>query len=193
MLVTTKAKYVRISPKKVRTVLPIIRRKNALRAEAELKLVNRKAAQILSKVLKTAIADAEHNFNLKKDTLVVKEVRAEQGPVFKRFQPRARGAAYQILKRTSHIKLVLEGEESGKAVKKQTGPVDVSWDEIEKSAAEAKKAKAAEKPEEKLASSSSEKAEETAKPAAQESISTFNEQSSRGSNAVKRFFRRKSG
>lgn len=205
MLVTTKAKFVRISPKKMRTVLPLIRSKNALRAEAELRLVNRKAAGILSKVLKAAMADAEHNYNLKKDTLVVKEAVADQGPSFKRFMPRARGSASSILKRTSHIKITLEGTETGKAVKKQALPVDVSWEEIEKSAEEARKAAKAED----SATATTKTAEaKTKEPEAKtESLPTetkessletpkesWNDQFAKGSkDVVKKFFRRKTG
>lgn len=66
----------------------------------------------LLKLLKSAVANAEHNFNLEKRGLIVSEIRVDQGPVLKRFRPRAFGRAAQILKRTSHITLILESREA---------------------------------------------------------------------------------
>lgn len=108
MKVKSIAKYIRISPRKVRLVVDLVRGKNAEEALTVLKFVSKKASLPVLKVIKTAVADAEHNFNLRKKDLMISEIRADEGPTLKRFQPRARGVAYEIKKRTTHISVVLE-------------------------------------------------------------------------------------
>ncbi|KEI05026.1 50S ribosomal protein L22 [Clostridium botulinum] len=102
------AKYVRISPRKVRVVLDLVRDKNVNEAFAILKYTPKDAATIILKVLKSAVANAENNFNLDVNKLYVAEAYANQGPTLKRFRPRAQGRAYSIMKRTSHITLVVK-------------------------------------------------------------------------------------
>ena len=87
------ARYVRISPRKVKIVIDLIRGKSANEALA---------------ILKSAIANAENNLDLNKDDLYVAEIYADQGPTLKRVMPRARGMAFQIRKRTSHITVILD-------------------------------------------------------------------------------------
>ena len=103
-----KATYVRISPRKVQIVLDLIRNQPADKAMAILKFTHKVACEPVSKVLKSAIANAENNFNMDVSRLVVSEAHVAPGPVLKRIQPRAQGRAYRINKRTSHITLVLK-------------------------------------------------------------------------------------
>jgi len=102
------AKYVRISPLKVNYICREIRRKQVDEALAILRFIPKKGARELEKVLKSAIANAENNFNMDRDNLYVKEAYANDGPRLKRWRPKARGMAYPILKRTSHIGVVVE-------------------------------------------------------------------------------------
>ncbi|MCY6371554.1 50S ribosomal protein L22 [Clostridium ganghwense] len=102
------AKYVRMSPRKAGVVLDLVRGKNANEAFAILKYTPKEAATVISKVLKSAVANAENNFNLDVNKLYVAEAYANQGPTLKRFKPRAQGRAYSIMKRTTHITLVVK-------------------------------------------------------------------------------------
>ncbi len=101
------AKYIRISPYKVRIVLDIIRGLSYTEAAAVLKNTNKSAAPIVLKVLDSAAANAEYK-NISKSDLFVAEAFADQGPTLKRIMPRAKGRAYRILKRTSHITVILD-------------------------------------------------------------------------------------
>ena len=102
------AKYVRISPYKVRVVLDLIRNKNVNEAVAILENVNKAAAEPIRKVVLSAAANAEHNFNMNPADLKVAACYADQGPTLKRVRPVSKGRAYRILKRTSHITVVLD-------------------------------------------------------------------------------------
>ncbi|MCL2122217.1 MAG: 50S ribosomal protein L22 [Clostridiales bacterium] len=101
------AKYVRISPRKARAVIDLIRGKALREAEAILKFTVHKATEPIGKVLKSAAANAEHNFEMDKDLLYVKEAYVDGGPVLKRVMPRAQGRADIIKKRTSHITIIV--------------------------------------------------------------------------------------
>lgn len=105
------AKYIRISPLKVNYICKEIRGKQVDEALTILRFTPKKGARVLEKVLNSAIANAENNFNLDRDNLYVKEAFANDGPTFKRWRPKARGMAYPILKRTSHIGVVVEEKE----------------------------------------------------------------------------------
>lgn len=102
------AKYLRVSPRKANLVAKSIRGKKVDRALSSLKFVPKKSAVIMGMVLRSAIANAEQNPNIDVDTLFIKEVSVNQGPTLKRFRPKAMGRAGRILKRTSHIKIVLD-------------------------------------------------------------------------------------
>lgn len=102
------AKYVRISPLKVNFICDEIRGKQVDEALTILRFTPKKGAKELEKVLNSAIANAENNFNLDRDSLYVTEAYANDGPQLKRWRPRARGMAYPILKRTSHIGVVVK-------------------------------------------------------------------------------------
>ncbi len=103
-------RYARISAFKVREVTREIQGLPASDALSLLRFTPKKAALLISKTLKSAIANAENNNNLRVDTLVVKEAVAGEGPTIKRFRPRARGSASPIRKRTSHIRIILTDE-----------------------------------------------------------------------------------
>src|ERR1700686_2460518 len=118
-------KYARISPFKVREVTREIQGLPVSAALDVLAFTPKKAAFLINKTLKSAIANAENNANLKADGLVVKEAVVGEGPTFKRMKTRARGSGSQILKRTSHIRIVLtddvaiETRETRKAKREQ--------------------------------------------------------------------------
>ena len=101
-------KYARISPRKVCIVLDLIRGKDVAMARAILKNTPKSASEYLIKLLDSAVANAENNFNMNKENLVVSECYVCPGPTLKRIMPRARGSADRILKRTSHVTLVVK-------------------------------------------------------------------------------------
>ena len=105
------APYVRIAPRKVQIVLDLIRNKPADEAMAILKFTPKAACEPLAKLLKSAIANAENNFNMDVSRLYVAECTVSQGPTLKRIRPRAHGRAFRINKKTSHINLVLKEAE----------------------------------------------------------------------------------
>ena len=110
-------RYARISPFKAREVTREIQGLPVSAALDILAFTPKKAAFLINKTLKSAIANAENNANLKADGLVVKEAVVGEGPTFKRMQTRARGSGSQILKRTSHIRIVLTDEKPEKEQK----------------------------------------------------------------------------
>lgn len=101
------AKFVRVSDTKARIVLDQIKGKDVVSAKGILSYSPRYAADVILKVLNSAIANAENNLGMDVEKLFVEDVIANQGPTMKRIQPRAKGRAYQILKRTSHISIIL--------------------------------------------------------------------------------------
>lgn len=105
------AKYVRISPLKVNFICSEIRGKQVEEALAILKFTPKRGAKVLEKVLNSAIANAENNLNLDRDNLYVSAAYANDGPHMKRWRPKARGMAYPILKRSSHIGVVVKERE----------------------------------------------------------------------------------
>ncbi|NNC74372.1 MAG: 50S ribosomal protein L22 [Acidimicrobiia bacterium] len=111
MKATAHARFVRQSPFKVRRVLDLVRGLPVTEAEHVLALTNRRAADPIMKVLKSAVSNAEHNLALDADELFIAEAFADEGPTLKRFRPRARGRATRIEKRTSHITIVVGTEE----------------------------------------------------------------------------------
>lgn len=108
MEVQAKAKWVRTSPRKVRLVAQTLRNLPVSEALVACQFMPRAAARDVAKVIRSAQANAENNFNLVKDDLVIKEIRVESGPTLKRGQPRAMGRLFSIFKRTSHITAVVE-------------------------------------------------------------------------------------
>jgi large subunit ribosomal protein L22 len=117
MEVIAKAKNIRMSPRKVRLVIDVIRGMDATRAQTQLHFLKKAAALPVLKLLNSAIANAEHNFHMDKGGLVVKAVTADGGPVIHRWTPKAFGRSAPIRKRTSHISIVLASKDNGKAKK----------------------------------------------------------------------------
>ncbi|MBR2762499.1 MAG: 50S ribosomal protein L22 [Solobacterium sp.] len=107
MDVKATAKTVRVTPRKARLVLDNIRGKSVEEALAILQFTPNQAAGAIAKVVKSAAANAEHNNQMNPDDLFIKSCYADEGLVMKRYMPRAKGSASQILKRTSHITVVV--------------------------------------------------------------------------------------
>lgn len=102
------ARYIRMSPRKVKVVIDLIRNKSLGEAQAILANTPRAAAEPVLKVLNSAAANAENNLGMSRDNLYVAEVYANQGPTLKRYRPRSHGRATRIRKRTSHITIILD-------------------------------------------------------------------------------------
>ena len=104
-------KYIRISPRKVGIVCDLIRGKDVRTAMGILMATPKAASEVMVKLLKSATANAENNFEMDPEKLYVAETFAAPGPIMKRFRPRAQGRAFRINKRTSHITIVLKEKE----------------------------------------------------------------------------------
>jgi len=102
------ARYVRISPRKVREVVDLIRGKSVNEALAILKFTPKRASVPVAKVIRSAAANAEHNYDMDRDNLYIAAAYVDQGPTWKRIRPRAYGRANIIRKKTSHITIVVE-------------------------------------------------------------------------------------
>ncbi len=107
------ARFVRISPRKVRLVVDLVRGKSVAAADAQLLHLSKKSAEPVRKLIASAAANAVNNHGLIKDALYVKAITVDQGPTIKRFHPRAFGRAGTIRKRTSHISVELAEREAG--------------------------------------------------------------------------------
>jgi large subunit ribosomal protein L22 len=102
-----RAKFMRISPRKARAVIDLIRGKDLPEAEAILRFTVHKGSKLIGKVLQSAAANAEHNYDMNRDLLYVKTAFVDGGPVIKRMMPRAQGRGDIIKKRTSHITIIM--------------------------------------------------------------------------------------
>ncbi|GAA0323369.1 50S ribosomal protein L22 [Bacillus carboniphilus] len=107
------ARTVRIAPRKVRLVVDLIRGKQVGEAVAILRHTPKAASPVVEKVLNSAIANAEHNYEMDVNNLVISQVFVDEGPTLKRFRPRAMGRASAINKRTSHITIVVSEKKEG--------------------------------------------------------------------------------
>ncbi|WP_037331253.1 50S ribosomal protein L22 [Saccharopolyspora rectivirgula] len=118
-----RARYVRVAPMKARRVVELIKGLSASEALAVLKFAPQAASGPVSKVLASAIANAENNLSLDPDTLWVHRAYVDEGPTLKRFRPRAQGRAYRVRKRTSHITIEVESrpKAASKSRKSQKG------------------------------------------------------------------------
>jgi large subunit ribosomal protein L22 len=105
------AKFVRIAPRKVRIVMNLIRGKDVADAFAILKFTPKRGSKFIEKVLKSAVANAENNFEMDTEKLYVSTCFVDQGPTLKRIHPRSRGQAFSILKHTSHITVMVSERE----------------------------------------------------------------------------------
>ncbi len=104
--------HARISARKVKIVADLIRNKDVTEALAIVKFTPKASSEIIEKLLKSAIANAENNNDMKKDNLYIAEIYANQGPTLKRIRPAAKGSAVRIRKRTCHITIVLKEKEA---------------------------------------------------------------------------------
>lgn len=105
------ARYVRIAPRKVRAVIDLVRGKGVDEAFAILRFTPKAGSEVVEKVLKSAVANAEHNLELNRKDLYIAEAYVDQGPTLKRILPRMRGMANRIRKRTSHVTIVVRERE----------------------------------------------------------------------------------
>ncbi len=144
MPITAKLRHLRISPRKVRLVTDLVKGLSVEEAEKQLKFLNKKAARPVLKLLNSAIANAQHNASLAKEILYVKDITVEPGPTLKRWRPRAMGRSAPIMKRTSHINIILDQKE-GASVPLPTKPAEaITPEPIKKEKEEKIKAKPAE-------------------------------------------------
>ena len=108
MEAVAKVTHVRIAPRKVRVVIDLIRNKTVGEAVGILRNTPKAASPVVEKLLKSAVANAENNYNMDVEKLYISEIYADQGPTLKRIQARAQGRAFRINKRTSHITVVVK-------------------------------------------------------------------------------------
>ncbi len=111
-MITAKLRYLRISPRKVRLVADLIKGLSVIEAERQLKFLTKKSTKPVLKLLGSAVANAKNKANLVKENLYISNVIIENGPTLKRWRPRAMGRAAPIMKRTSHITLILDEREA---------------------------------------------------------------------------------
>lgn len=121
------AKTVRIAPRKARLVADLVRGKSVVEAMVILANTNKAASPLIDKVVKSAAANAVNNHMMDEETLYVKEIMINEGPTLKRFRPRAKGSASPILKRTSHISVVV-GEKVASVVEEVAEETEATED-----------------------------------------------------------------
>jgi large subunit ribosomal protein L22 len=124
------AKTVRIAPRKARLVADLVRGKNVVDALVILSATPKAASPLIKKVLQSAAANAINNHSMNEETLYIKEIMINEGPTLKRFRPKAKGIAAPILKRTSHINIVVAEKDNTK--KLDTDTVEDSVETSEK-------------------------------------------------------------
>lgn len=122
MAVQAKAKSVRISPRKANVVAALVRGRTVSDALIILEHTPRKAAKLISKVIKSARANATHNLNFKDESLMISEITIDPGAALKRYRPVAFGRAAPFKHRTSHIRVVVVGEQASKKSETSTSP-----------------------------------------------------------------------
>lgn len=132
MAVNAVLRFARIAPRKARLVADTIRGLSVLQAEVRLRTLEPRAARMLEKLLKSAVANAKQNFSLDPKELRVTQVLVNEGPRLKRWMPRARGSANRIIKRTSHIEVVLaERDEAARATPLKGKKSDIETKRVE--------------------------------------------------------------
>jgi large subunit ribosomal protein L22 len=115
-------RYLRVTPRKARLVLDAVRGKSADEALGILKFTPNEAAKYIRRLLESAIANAENNYSMDRDTLRLVRAYADNGPMLKRIHPRAMGRAFRIMKRMSHITVIVEEDEALRAAVAKTKP-----------------------------------------------------------------------
>lgn len=138
-------KNYRQSPRKVRLVADLVRGKTVDRAMAELSFLPKRSSEVVSKLIRSAAANAEHNFKVNPGELIISEIRVDQGPTLKRWRARAKGTASRINKRTSHVIVSLAPAKVKSSAAKTTEAKKADNPTAKKTAAKPKKA-AAKKP-----------------------------------------------
>jgi large subunit ribosomal protein L22 len=126
MEVRAHLRYLRIAPRKVRLVINLIRGMHVELAIDQLSVLPKRSSLPILKLLNSAVANAEHNFKLEKKNLIIKSITADEGPKLKRWQPRAFGRAAEILKRMTHVTIVLEDIAKSAAPKKGASPMSTT-------------------------------------------------------------------
>jgi large subunit ribosomal protein L22 len=121
VLVRAHARDLHIAPRKMRLVTNLVKNMNALDAIVQLQHTEKKASPMLIKLIQSAVANAKNNFSLDPQHLFIKSITADMGKVMKRYFPRARGSAFEIKRKMSHINIVLEERKKGKASKAKAG------------------------------------------------------------------------
>jgi len=180
MAVTCKLNYLKISPRKVRLVADIIRRKKVEEAQSILSFTAKKGAKPLLKLLNSAAASAKNDFQLDSSNLYISKITVDEGPKYKRWRARSRGIASPIQKKTSHITIALDEIIKGKKAKKE---VLKKEEKIRK--AEDKKEPEAEKPKK-------EKEQPNYRPEKAARLAGEEKPRLKEAKGIKRFFRRKS-
>ena len=133
MQVKANLNYLRISARKVRLIADLLRGMDIIEAESQLKFTTKQAGRPILKLLNSAIANASHNFSIEKDDLYISKIEVNEGPPLKRWIPRAMGRATPIIKRTSHISMILETKKRVKVKKKKKEkPETIKPEELEK-------------------------------------------------------------
>lgn len=135
MQIITRLNYLRIAPRKVRQVAKLIEGLAVTQAEQQLRFLTKRSAYPLSQLLRSALSNAEHNFQLIKDNLLVKKLLVNEGRKLKRFRPQAMGRAAPIQKKTSRLTIILEEKTSGlKAIKTKSASPSLGTDALQPSA-----------------------------------------------------------
>ena len=119
MEIKASAKYVRMSPKKLRYVLDLIRGMDVAQARDQLKFIKRRASGNILKLVNSAIANAKHNFELEAENLYIKEITADKGPTLRRWRARAFGRAAPLRKRSTHLVVILEDKKKSSIKKRK--------------------------------------------------------------------------
>lgn len=145
MQVQAKARGVRISPRKVRLVVNLVRGMSAKTALDQLRFMKKGAATPVYKLIHSAVANAVHNFGIDPNTLVIKSITADDGPTLHRFMPRAMGRATPLRKRSTHIAVILDGADSETKPKAK----EVAVEAVSESKKTTKTAKKADQPKKK--------------------------------------------
>lgn len=139
MEVRAKARYIRMSPRKVRLVIDVVRGLDVDKARNQLQFMNKAAAKPVLKLIDSAVANAEHNFKMKSDNLFIKSITADGGPTLYRWKPRARGRAAPIRKRTTHIIVALDEKEKPAEKKEIKKEIKKVTKKVKKPVSKAKK------------------------------------------------------
>lgn len=137
--VIAKLRYLRIAPRKVRLVLDLIRGKDVLSAAAQLEHLPKGSSRPLLKLLKSAEANAEHNFKLDPKSLIIRQAFADEGPKLKRYQPHAFGRATVVMKRSSHVTIILSpkrGKTPAPIKPKEDAPVRAGMADVKRQPSE---------------------------------------------------------